>query len=270
MDEDGYLYSLALDSVRDKRTKKFEIVSKSNKHSIQNIQHWINLQGSNTVVLSKDYLDEKSPIIMQCECGEVYTSFWNRMHNINKCYCNKCGVKARTSRHTDIEQIKNEVASYGYYLVDENIDNIKNIIIADKDGSIYNANLFMLRYGYIYHKMAGLQSSLEIKTAKYLDEKNVRYETQKTFDGCKNVHKLRFDFYLPDYNVIIETHGEQHYKDCSEIFGLTLEKQQERDLYKKNFCASNGIKYIEIPYYAFKYRPNNAEDYKEIINKILE
>lgn len=270
MDEDGYLYYLTYDLVSDKRTKKFSPVEKRNKYSIQNIQHWINLKGSSTIVLSKDYLDEKYPIIMQCECGEIYTSFWNRMSNIGKCRCNKCGEKIRTSRHTDIEQIKKEVASYGYYLIDENIDNIKNIIIADKDGNIYNANLFALRYGYIYHKMCGLQSSLEIKTANYLDEIGIKYETQKSFDDCRNIHKLRFDFYLPDYNIIIETHGEQHYKDCSDRFGFTLEEQQNRDLYKKNFCINNNIKYVEIPYSAFKHRQDCTEEYKEIINKILE
>ena len=52
---------------------------------------------------------------------------------------------------------------------------------------------------------------------------------QKTFDDCKNIHKLRFDFYLPKYNCVIETHGEQHYKDSTDFFKVSLDEQQKRD-----------------------------------------
>ena len=42
-------------------------------------------------------------------------------------------------------------------------------------------------------------------------ENNIKYKRQYKFDNCKNKYKLRFDFYLPDYNIAIEYDGKQHY-----------------------------------------------------------
>ena len=41
-----------------------------------------------------------------------------------------------------------------------------------------------------------------------LEQSNINFETQYS-PQWGNGH--RYDFYLPDYNIIIETHGEQHY-----------------------------------------------------------
>lgn len=43
--------------------------------------------------------------------------------------------------------------------------------------------------------------------AKALERLNIEYETQKTFKDCISLGKLRFDFYLPKYNVCIEYQG---------------------------------------------------------------
>ena len=59
---------------------------------------------------------------------------------------------------------------------------------------------------------------------------------------CKN---YLYDFYLPDYNIIIETHGEQHYKKSQ--FRRTIEEQKNIDKDKKELALKNNISsYIEI------------------------
>lgn len=40
---------------------------------------------------------------------------------------------------------------------------------------------------------------------------NIKFITQKTFPDLKNILPLRYDFYLIDYNVLIEHHGEGHF-----------------------------------------------------------
>lgn len=59
-------------------------------------------------------------------------------------------------------------------------------------------------------------------------------------------HKLRFDFYLPDYDLYIEYQGEQHFKPV-DFFGgeETFKKQQLYDKYKKDFAKE---KLIEIKF----------------------
>lgn len=79
-----------------------------------------------------------------------------------------------------------------------------------------------------------------------LKQLNIAYEFQKTLN---NDSKFRYDFYLKDYNMIIETHGGQHYmkNNFTSIGGRTLEEEQENDILKEQLAKENGIEhYITI------------------------
>lgn len=85
--------------------------------------------------------------------------------------------------------------------------------------------------------------------SKLLDQLGIKYIkelTKTTFDWCKN---YRYDFYLIDYNYIIETHGIQHYKESTGHFNSdkTLAEQIKTDNEKESIAKQNGIdKYIII------------------------
>ena len=52
----------------------------------------------------------------------------------------------------------------------------------------------------------------------------------------------RYDFYLPDYNVIIETNGRQHYDNAFGTDGsASVEEIQANDKEKHNLAINNGI-----------------------------
>lgn len=75
-----------------------------------------------------------------------------------------------------------------------------------------------------------------------LTQLDVEYEYQYKTDWSQN--KV-YDFYLPDYNIIIETHGGQHYRYTGR--GRSLEEEQENDKLKKDLALKSGIKnYIVI------------------------
>ena len=67
---------------------------------------------------------------------------------------------------------------------------------------------------------------------------------------------LSADFYLlhgREY-IIIEYHGEQHYKDIPHFYEGRVRNfavQQHRDRYLRQYCHDNGIRLIEIPYSEF-------------------
>lgn len=101
---------------------------------------------------------------------------------------------------------------------------------------------------------------------KYLDDKFIDYEMEKTFDTCifpNTKAKAKFDFYLPKFNMIIEYDGEQHFHDVS-IFSESLEEIQKRDSFKNKWCEENNYILIRIPYTDF----NNID--KILANKIKE
>lgn len=73
---------------------------------------------------------------------------------------------------------------------------------------------------------------------------------------CSN-EKFLVDFYLPDYNTIIEYNGRQHYIPIGFFGGnKTFEQQKNRDMALRQYCKEHGIKLIEIPYTEF----DNIED----------
>ncbi len=62
--------------------------------------------------------------------------------------------------------------------------------------------------------------------------------------------RKRYDFYIPEYSTIVETHGIQHYTRsfrCLSRKARDISEEQENDKYKKDLAIKNGIKfYIEL------------------------
>lgn len=93
----------------------------------------------------------------------------------------------------------------------------------------------------------------EDEIEKFLIKNNINYIREFKFINCINPitnKKLPFDFYLPDFNKIIEYNGEQHYKKTGyfEKRAGGLLGVQYRDKIKKDYCINNNIKLIEIKY----------------------
>lgn len=64
-------------------------------------------------------------------------------------------------------------------------------------------------------------------------------EFKKEFSFIIDTNK-RYDFYLPQYNTIIEVHGKQHYKETGVLWG-SLDSIQKNDEYKKDIAIRQGI-----------------------------
>lgn len=109
------------------------------------------------------------------------------------------------------------------------------------------------------------KSNLEHTVEQYLKENKIDYICQKCFDDCKNKRKLPFDFYLKDYNTVIEVQGQQHYYE-NRRFSQSLDERKRIDKIKKDYCIENNINYIEMPFW---YINNKNKKYKEIINDII-
>ena len=86
-----------------------------------------------------------------------------------------------------------------------------------------------------------------VKIAEILDEANIDYETEKIFDTCKDKKELPFDFFVNN-QYLIEYDGEQHFNK-DNIFDY--EYTHKHDLIKSNWCKTNQIPLIRIPYYHY-------------------
>ena len=110
----------------------------------------------------------------------------------------------------------------------------------------------------------------------FLKENKIQFETQKAFQNCKHKRLLKFDFYLPDYNLCIEYQGAQHYKSVDYFGGIEgFEESQIRDNIKRKFCETNNILLLEIPYTKFNHIAEILSDTikcreEKLLNKEIE
>lgn len=77
---------------------------------------------------------------------------------------------------------------------------------------------------------------------KQLKVKNFR---DQSFEWSNN---RRYDFFLPDHNIIIETHGGQHYNGGFKTYktGATLEQEIENDAEKLQLAKENNVAFYIV------------------------
>ncbi len=93
-------------------------------------------------------------------------------------------------------------------------------------------------------------SSGELWVKEVLELNGIFYKREHVFDNCVNPltgQHLRFDFYLPEFNICIEFDGAQHQKS-SRYFGgeNTFIIKQIIDLINDQYCAINSIKLVRV------------------------
>ena len=146
-------------------------------------------------------------------------------------------------------------------------DNIKVI------GKYYNSNtkikLLCLIHNIEYEQLpiSALQgkcgchkcitSKGEKSITNILDKMGISYIQQYKFEGCADKRPLPFDFYLPNYNIVIEYQGEQHYNPVC-FYSISKEQSennlaltQKHDHIKKTYCKNNNIILLEISYWEY-------------------
>jgi len=101
---------------------------------------------------------------------------------------------------------------------------------------------------FIGYELKG-RSKGELSIIKFLEAHSINYEYQKRFSDCSYKRPLIFDFWLPDFNIIIEYDGIQHFQPVEYFGGVdALNEQKNKDNIKDNWCLSKGIKIVRISY----------------------
>ena len=77
--------------------------------------------------------------------------------------------------------------------------------------------------------------------AEMLQQLRVMYIPEYTIQGAR----YRYDFYIPDWETIIEMHGRQHYEQW-ERANCSADDIQQNDRDKMEFAINNGVKYYIV------------------------
>ncbi len=89
----------------------------------------------------------------------------------------------------------------------------------------------------------------EKEIRKILKENNIKCKEQYTFELCRHINKLPFDFYLPELNLCIEFDGRQHFEVIDFYGGQKgFDSTKRNDQIKNDYCKKNGVKLFRIKY----------------------
>ena len=93
------------------------------------------------------------------------------------------------------------------------------------------------------------ESKGEKLIAQILDAHEIKYVRQKKFTTCRNKNPLPFDFYLPQFNILIEYDGRQHFVPVKRFGGEEgLKRILYHDMIKTKWAKENGIKLFRFDY----------------------
>lgn len=124
---------------------------------------------------------------------------------------------------------------------------VKNSGISENYLRAYNINIEEINNSLGIKRVNG--SCLELYFSEFCELNNIEYEAQKIYKDCTYKDYLRFDYYLPEYNVLIEIQGKQHYTPIEKFGGkIAFEEGKLRDDIKKEWCHNHNIKLIYISY----------------------
>lgn len=165
--------------------------------------------------------------------------------------CQKCGHEDRykKTRCTKKKFVKKAIKIHGKkYNYDKVIylNNCKKVIIICEEHGEFKQSPHHHTEGNGCPRCS--DSKGEEKISRILERMGIEFTRQKIYDKCKFI-RVPFDFYIPEYNILIEYNGIQHYKPIGLFGGEEhLKYRQNNDNIKKNYCKENNIPLLIIRY----------------------
>ena len=107
-------------------------------------------------------------------------------------------------------------------------------------------------------------SSGEIKITNFLISNKIKYKFQHKYKDLrgKNKRYLKFDFYLPKYNLLIEFDGQQHHDKNNRWYTNALVKNDRK---KNRYAKKNNINFLRIKYTKIKQIDKILKNYLKLI-----
>ena len=219
--------------------------------------------------------EERSSIIFQEQGRHYYSDEELMVDNINE-YLNKNNIKSPAQLRKENPQLydviyrrlakedlpkldfPNKIRSYTEY---NDFESIQRFI---EDNNVINKKDLHNRFPGLYIKynelknfwerdISFIKSNLTSIGEKYiaveLIKRGVYFITQKTYPDLKNKESLRFDFYLPKYNILIEHQGEGHFGKGKYY----TEDVINSDILKHDYAEKNNIKLYYYTIYKSDY-----------------
>lgn len=243
--EEGYVVYPRICNLRKKTvTRKFSV---SNPDSIKNISLWINLNNKPfDLIGGQNFIKAKDKLTLKCrKCDEVFVATWDHIHSGAGCpFCSGNKVGSKNSCFTkrpdllryfeDPEQAK------------EILPNSRRSIkfLCPYCGSKKESPMYWVSYwGFSCKNCSDGVSTPEKFVSNLLKCLRINFIPQYSPEWSEG---KRYDFFLNDFNLIIETHGRQHYVDNLSGYFAGNRNEKENDVIKERLAKINGYNYVTI------------------------
>lgn len=219
---------------------------------------------------SKQSSNSSSKLKINCVCNKhpdkgIQTIDYQNMKN-NKTGCIYCNGQGRTK-----ESFQDELNAHSRNIDIIEFNSYQDVTVKCRlCGNIWKTNGIYLTSGHGCPNC--YRSSYEKIISKIFDDNNIVYISQYKINDCRDISPLPFDFYLCDYNTLIEVDGQGHYypvnfrgisdEDAEETFNIT----KRHDDIKSEYCENNGIRLLRIPYFIID--DKNIDTEKYVLNRI--
>ena len=220
------------------------------KMDYNEIKEGIEKEGYILLSTEEEYENNTFKLRMVCPQGHYCEISWGNFQQGRR--CRKCAIFSNAkSQRTDFKIIQKSFLEEGYILLSKESDytnrDSKLYFICD-NGHCNNITWGNFKEGCRCSKCNSPKG--ERKIIKILDKLKLKYIHNNSIWEDNN---LRPDFFLPDYNLVIEFDGIQHFEPVEHFGGETNFKiTQQRDLEKNKYCENNNINILRIPYWEFE------------------
>jgi hypothetical protein len=206
-----------------------------------------------------DYQNHTKPKVRcLCECGNEVVLNKN---DVQSGHTTSCGcLQRQRASESNTKDMSGYISDSGVKIVKKLYQNDKHVWVYECMCPICSKSFECTPNKIITNHTTScgckITSTMEKIVEKILDDFNLKYIKQYSFDDCKNKYVLKFDFAVFDADkliCLIETDGEQHYKAVDYFGGIDgLFITQKRYTIKNEYCIMNNIPLIRLPYFLSK------------------
>lgn len=211
-----------------------------------------NIYGRLKVIKRDTTKKDRAYWICECKCGNIKSIQGTHLRSGAIVSCG-CYQKEQTSIKNTVNLVGKTI---GNFTVLESISGNKNRrhswrcrcnLCGNEKYEVVTTDLYNRESCGCQIESKGTRSIKQI-----LDENNIKYIQEKRYNDLvfETGHKARYDFYLPDFNCLIEYDGRQHYIQGNGVYDneAKFKLTQEHDTIKNNYAKTNNIPLIRIPY----------------------
>ena len=193
------------------------------------------------IISLEKYRQSKIPIKLQClNCEKIYKV---QPRSVLRNGCHSCA-----NRKSNDEFLQDLQKAHGEEIIAlERYKSVRDKIkVQHKCGHIWKvdpADLIRKKHG--CPRCAKSKGNKEIYD--FLQNKKIKFETEKRFNSCKYKIPLPFDFYIPSKKILIEYDGEQHFIAIDFWGGEAgLLERIIKDKIKNSWSKKNGYTLYRI------------------------